>query len=57
MESNWREFNSKLDIFNDKIEEQKKRLGEEIDKRAKSLGNELEKMYERWKEKKPKERN
>jgi hypothetical protein len=32
-------------------------LGEEIDKRAKSLGNELEKMYERWKEKKPKERN
>ena len=37
--------------------DQKKRLGQEIDKRAKSLADQLEKMYDRWQEKKPKERN
>lgn len=32
-------------------------MREEIDKREKALSLELEKMYDRWKEKKPKERN
>ena len=57
LESKWREFEARLGAFNDKIEDQKKRLGQEIDKRAKSLADQLEKMYDRWQEKKPKERN
>ena len=57
LESKWREFDARLGAFNDKIEDQKKRLREEIDKREKALSIELEKMYDRWKEKKPKERN
>ena len=57
LESKWREFDARLGAFNDKIEDQKKRLREEIDKRAKSLAAELEKMYDRWQEKKPKDRN
>mmetsp|Transcript_23934 Transcript_23934/g.36622 ORF Transcript_23934/g.36622 Transcript_23934/m.36622 type:complete len:228 (+) Transcript_23934:2608-3291(+) len=57
LESKWREFDARLAAFNDKIEDQKKRLREEIDKRGQFLGLELEKMYDRWKEKKPKERN
>jgi len=57
LESKWREFDARLGAFNDKIEDQKKRLRDEIDKRGQSLGLELEKMYDRWKEKKPKERN
>ena len=48
LESKWREFDARLGAFNDKIEDQKKRLREEIDKRAKTLGVELEKMYDRW---------
>lgn len=48
LESKWREFDARLGAFNDKIEDQKKRLREEIDKRAKSLAVELEKMYDRW---------
>ena len=57
LESKWREFEARLGAFNDKIEDQKKRLGQEIDKRAKSLADQLEKMYDRWQEKKPKDRN
>lgn len=57
LESKWREFEARLGSFNDKIEDQRKRLREEIDKRAKSLSSDLEKMYDRWQEKKPKERN
>jgi oligoendopeptidase F len=57
LESKWRDFDARLGAFNDKIEDQKKRLREEIDRRAKALGVELEKMYDRWQEKKPKDRN
>lgn len=57
LESKWREFEALLAIFNDKIEDQRKRLAEEIDKRTKTLAAELEKMYDRWQEKKPKERS
>jgi hypothetical protein len=46
LESKWREFISRLDIFNDKIEDQKKRLKEEIDKRIQGLATEVEKMYD-----------
>jgi choline kinase len=48
LESRWREFEARLGAFNDKIEDQKQRLREEIDKRIKSLSIELEKMYDRW---------
>jgi len=48
LESRWREFEARLGAFNDKIEDQKQRLREEIDKRIKSLSVELEKMYDRW---------
>lgn len=57
LESKWREFEALLGIFNDKIEDQRKRLAEAIDKRSKATATELEKMYDRWQEKKPKERN
>jgi dynein heavy chain 2 len=57
LESKWREFEDRLGAFSEKIEGQKRRLREEIDKRAQSLAAELEKMYDRWQEKKPKERN
>jgi chromosome segregation ATPase len=57
LDSRWREFEDRLGAFSEKIEAQKRRLREEIDKRAKSLAAELEKMYDRWQEKKPKERN
>jgi len=48
LESRWREFEARLGAFNDKIEDQKKRLREEIDKRTTTLSAELEKMYDRW---------
>ena len=57
LESKWREFDARLAAFNEKIAGQRQRLAEEIDKRGKSLAVELEKMYDRWQEKKPKERN
>jgi len=57
LESKWREFEARLGAFHDKIEDQKKKLREEIDKRVKALAAELEKMYDKWQEKKPKERN
>lgn len=57
IESMWREFDARLNAFNDKIEDQKERLRKEIDSRAKELNSDLEKMFDKWQEKKPKERN
>lgn len=57
LESKWREFEALLGIFNTKIEDQRKRLADAIDKRTQETGKELEKMYDRWQEKKPKERS
>ncbi len=57
LESMWREFDARISAFNDKIEDQKTRLQKEIDARIKELNADLEKMFERWNEKKPKERN
>jgi dynein heavy chain 2, cytosolic len=57
LESMWREFDARINAFNDKIEDQKTKLMGEIDSRIKELNQDLEKMFERWQEKKPKERN
>jgi dynein heavy chain 2 len=48
LESMWREFDARINAFNDKIEDQKDRLKKEIDSRIKELNNDLEKMFERW---------
>lgn len=53
----WREFDARLAAFQDKIEEQKSRLLQELDSRTKTLNSDLEKMFDKWQEKKPKERN
>lgn len=57
LESMWREFDARISAFNDKIEDQKSRLQKEIDSRIRELNSDLEKMFERWNEKKPKDRN
>jgi hypothetical protein len=57
IESGWREFDARLGAFNDKIEDQKARLVQEIDNKVKSLNTDIEKMYDKWQEKKPKDRN
>jgi ElaB/YqjD/DUF883 family membrane-anchored ribosome-binding protein len=57
LESMWREFDARISAFNDKIEDQKSRLRKEIDARIRELNQDLEKMFERWQEKKPKDRN
>lgn len=57
IDSMWREFDARLGAFNDKIEDQKKRLVSELDSKVKALNSDLEKMYDKWNEKKPKERN
>ena len=57
IESMWREFDARLAAFQDKIEEQKARLVQELDSRVKTLNNDLQKMFDKWQEKKPKERN
>lgn len=57
IESMWREFDARLAAFQDKIEEQKTRLVQELDSRVKTLNSDLEKMFDKWQEKKPKERN
>lgn len=57
LESMWREFDARLGAFNEKIEDQKARLKKEIDNKIKELNSDLEKMYDKWQEKKPKERN
>ncbi len=48
IESMWREFDARLNAFNDKIEDQKARLRKEIDSRAKELNSDLEKMFDKW---------
>lgn len=57
IDSMWREFDARLGAFNDKIEDQKTRFRKELDTRAKDLNNDLEKMFDKWQEKKPKDRN
>ena len=57
VESMWKFFDARLAQFNDKIEDQKARLVQEIDNKTKVLNNDLEKMFDKWNEKKPKERN
>jgi uncharacterized small protein (DUF1192 family) len=57
IEGMWREFDARLGAFQDKIEEQKARLVQELDNKIASLNGDLEKMYDKWQEKKPKERN
>lgn len=57
IESMWREFDARLAAFQDKIEEQKARLVQELDSRVKTLNSDLEKMFDKWQEKKPKDRN
>ena len=53
----WEEFEIRLSSFNEKIEDQKKRLREELDKRTVTVSKELDRMFEKWQENKPKERN
>jgi hypothetical protein len=53
----WKFFDARLASFQDKIEEQKARLVQEIDSRTQSINSDLEKMFDKWNEKKPKERN
>jgi uncharacterized protein YdiU (UPF0061 family) len=57
IESMWREFDARLAAFQDKIEEQKARLVKELDSRVQALNSDLEKIFDKWQEKKPKERN
>jgi len=57
IESMWREFDARLAAFNEKIEDQKARLVQELDSRVKNLNGDLEKMFDKWQEKKPKDRN
>ena len=57
LESMWREFDARISAFNDKIEDHKTLLQKEIDTSIKELNNDLEKMFERWNEKKPQDRN
>ena len=57
IESMWKYFDARLATFQDKIQEQKGRLIQELDNRTKTLNSDLEKMFDKWNEKKPKERN
>ena len=51
----WREFDARLAAFNDKIEDQKARLVQELDGKIKTLNSDLEKMFDKWQAKKPKD--
>lgn len=53
----WKYFDARLAQFNDKIEDQKARLVQELDNRVRTLNADLEKMFDKWNEKKPKDRN
>jgi len=44
----WREFDARLAAFNDKIEDQKARLVQELDGKIKTLNSDLEKMFDKW---------
>ena len=57
IESMWKYFDARLATFQDKIQEQKGRLVQELDTRVRTLNGDLEKMFDKWSEKKPKERN
>lgn len=57
IESMWKYFDARLATFQDKIQEQKGRLMQELDNRVKTLNSDLEKMFDKWNEKKPKDRN
>ena len=57
IESMWKYFDARLATFQDKIQEQKGRLVQELDNRVKTLNSDLEKMFDKWNEKKPKDRN
>jgi len=57
IESMWKYFDARLAQFNDKIEDQKARLVQELDNRVRTLNADLEKMFDKWNEKKPKDRN
>jgi uncharacterized small protein (DUF1192 family) len=48
IESMWREFDARLAAFQDKIEEQKARLVQELDSKIKTLNSDLEKMFDKW---------
>jgi len=56
IESMWREFDARLAAFQDKIEEQKARLLKQLDSDVKTLNSDLEKMFDKWQEKKPKDK-
>ena len=53
IEGMWREFDARLGAFQDKIEEQKARLVQELDNKIASLNGDLEKMYDKWQESPP----
>jgi len=57
IEGQWREFDARLGAFQDKIDEQKDRLKKELNTKITTLNTDLEKMFDKWQEKKPKERN
>lgn len=57
LERLWEQFEQRLASFNEQIEDQKKRLREELEKRTNTVAKELDRMYEKWQENKPKERN
>jgi hypothetical protein len=48
IESMWREFDARLAAFNDKIEDQKARLVQELEGKIKTLNSDLEKMFDKW---------
>ena len=57
IEAMWKFFDARLASFQDKIEDQKARLVQELDNRVKTMNTDLEKMFDKWNEKKPKERH
>lgn len=57
IEAMWKFFDARLASFQDKIEDQKSRLLQELDNRTKTINADIEKMYDKWNEKKPKDRH
>ncbi len=51
----WREFDARLAAFNDKIEDQKAKLVQELEGRIKLINSDLEKLFDKWQAKKPKD--
>ena len=48
LESLWEQFEQRLASFNEKIEDQKKRLREELERRTVTVSKELDRMFEKW---------